>query len=220
MSKALTLEASDGHTFSAIQAMPASSVKGAVIVLQEIFGVNSYIRSVCERLAKAGYLATAPALFDRIERGYESGYSPDEVAHSRTFIPRFDVDNALRDIQAVIDHQPKDVPISILGFCLGGSMAFKAAQNCAELDSAVCYYGGRIPEWAEMAPQCRTLLHFGETDATIPLEQVTPLKNRWPQVPVYCYPAGHGFDCDQRASYHASSAQLAWQRTLDFLSGA
>lgn len=220
MSTTITLTAADGHELPAAQAVPKSSIKGSVIVLQEIFGVNSYIRSVCERLAKAGYAATAPALFDRLERGYESGYSPDEVAHSRGFLPRFDFSQAMQDVSATVAVQPKGIPIYVLGFCLGGSLAFRAVQTLPELAAAVCYYGGRIPEWADQAPQCRTLLHFGETDQSIPLASVQPLQGRWPEVSVYCYPAGHGFDCDQRASYHANSAQLAWQRTLDFLASS
>jgi carboxymethylenebutenolidase len=217
MTTTISLTAADGHKFTAAQAIPKIHPKGAVIVLQEIFGVNSYIRSVCERLAKAGYLATAPALFDRLEPGYESGYSADEVTHSRSFLPRFDFAQALLDVQATITQQPQQMPISVLGFCMGGSMAFRAAQALPELESAVCYYGGLIPEWSEQPPQCRAMLHFGESDHTIPIEQVMPLQDRWSHVPVYLYPAGHGFDCDQRASYHANSAQLAWQRTLDFL---
>jgi carboxymethylenebutenolidase len=220
MTTTISLTAADGHQLAAAQATPKTNPKGTVIVLQEIFGVNSYIRSVCERLAKAGYLATAPALFDRLERDYESGYSPDEVTQSRSFLPRFDFSKAMLDVQAALSVQPSGLPISVIGFCLGGSLAFRASQTLPQIDSVVGYYGGRIPEWADSPPQCRALLHFGEADTSIPLDQVKPLQDRWPHVPVFYYPAGHGFDCDQRGSYHAPSAQLAWQRTLDFLAGS
>ena len=126
MGQTTTLTASDGFKFGAYRADPASKPKGAIVVIQEIFGVNSHIRNICDRLAKEGYIALAPAIFDRIEPNFQSGYSPDEVAVARKFVANPDWPAMLRDTQAAID-AVKDVgPVGIIGFCLGGSIAYAA----------------------------------------------------------------------------------------------
>lgn len=215
------LKAEDGHEFdlyvSALTSGAEAAGKGVIVVVQEIFGVNSHIRSVCDRLADAGYLAVAPALFDRYRKGYEAGYSPQEVEQSRAFLQDFDFDAACRDIEAAVGAFAERGPVSVVGFCLGGSLAWLMAARDDRLAASVGYYGGRIPDFVDATPRCPTLLHFGEQDQGIPLEGVESVRRRHPEVPIHLYPAGHGFNCDQRGSYHAQSAQLAWQRTLDFI---
>lgn len=219
MGKQLSLTAADKHRLGAYRADPSGKPKGAIVVIQEIFGVNNHIRAVCDRLAGEGYAAVAPALFDRTERDFQSGYSPDEVANARKFVANPDWDAMLRDTQAAIDEVKAVGPVTIVGFCMGGTVAFLAAARLPGLAAAVCYYGGRIAAFADEKPRCPTQMHFGEKDQSIPMSDVETIKKKRPDCEIYSYPdAGHGFHCDERASYHAPSAQLAWQRTQAFLS--
>jgi carboxymethylenebutenolidase len=215
--KDITLTASDGFKLGGYRADPAGSAKGAIVVIQEIFGVNHHIRSVCDRLAGEGYVAIAPSIFDRTQPNFQSGYSPDEVANARKFIASPDWEAMLRDTQAAID-AVKDVgPVGIVGFCLGGSIAFMAATRLSGLSAAVGYYGGAIVRFADEKPKVPTQLHFGEKDAGIPLSDVDTIKSKRPDVEVHVYPgAQHGFHCDERASYDKASADVAWPRSLAF----
>lgn len=217
MGQTTTLTASDGFKFGAYRADPASKPKGAIVVIQEIFGVNSHIRNICDRLAKEGYVALAPAIFDRIEPNFQSGYSPDEVAVARKFVANPDWPAMLRDTQAAID-AVKDVgPVGIIGFCLGGSIAYAAATKLKGLAAAVGYYGGAIVRFADDKPSVPTQLHFGEKDSGIPLTDVEAIKAKRPDVQIFVYPnAQHGFGCDERGSYDRASSDLAWQRSLGF----
>ncbi len=217
MGQTTTLTASDGFKFGAYRADPASKPKGAIVVIQEIFGVNSHIRNICDRLAKEGYVALAPAIFDRIEPNFQSGYSPDEVAVARKFVANPDWPAMLRDTQAAID-AVKDVgPVGIIGFCLGGSIAYAAATKLKGLAAAVGYYGGAIVRFADDKPSVPTQLHFGEKDSGIPLTDVEAIKAKRPDVEIFVYPnAQHGFGCDERGSYDRASSDLAWQRSLGF----
>lgn len=217
MGQTTTLTASDGFKFGAYRADPASKPKGAIVVIQEIFGVNSHIRNICDRLAKEGYIALAPAIFDRIEPNFQSGYSPDEVAVARKFVANPDWPAMLRDTQAAID-AVKDVgPVGIIGFCLGGSIAYAAATKLKGLAAAVGYYGGAIVRFADDKPSVPTQLHFGEKDSGIPLTDVEAIKAKRPDVQIFVYPnAQHGFGCDERGSYDRASSDLAWQRSLGF----
>lgn len=217
MARWIDLTATDQHRFKAYIAEPERSPKSAIVVLQEIFGVNTHIRSVCDRLAEAGYLVAAPALFDRIERDYEAGYGPDDIQRGRELGQSLDLPCALDDIEATRQHLSSQGPVSVIGFCLGGSLAYRFATQSDALACAVGYYGGRIAEWADDTPKCPTLLHFGETDAAIPMDQVDRIRHKQPDIPIHTYPAGHGFNCDLRDSYEPESAALAWQRTLAFI---
>jgi carboxymethylenebutenolidase len=215
--KDLKLKASDGFEQGAYRADPAGTPKGAIVVIQEIFGVNHHIRSVCDRLAAEGYVAIAPSIFDRMQPGFTSGYTPDEVANARKFIANPDWDAMLRDTQAAID-AVKDVgPVGIIGFCLGGSIAYIAATKLSGLSAAVGYYGGAVVRFADDKPKVPTQLHFGEKDAGIPLSDVETIRNKRPEVEIHVYPgAQHGFNCEERASYDKASADLARQRSREF----
>jgi carboxymethylenebutenolidase len=213
----ITLTASDGFKLGGYRADPAGAPKGAVVVIQEIFGVNHHIRSVCDRFAQEGYVAIAPSIFDRSEPNFQSGYSPEEVAVARKFVANPDWAAMLRDTQAAID-AVKDVgSVGIIGFCLGGSVAFVAATKLTGLKAAVGYYGGAIVRFADDKPKVPTQLHFGEKDSGIPLTDVETIKAKQPEVEVHIYPgAQHGFHCDERASYDKASADIAWPRSLAF----
>ena len=215
--KDITLTASDGFKLGGYRADPTGSPKGAIVVIQEIFGVNHHIRSVCDRLAAEGYVAIAPAIFDRSQPNFQSGYSPDEVANARKFIASPDWPAMLRDTQAAIDAVKNVGAVGIIGFCLGGSIAYAAATKLSGLSAAVGYYGGAIVRFADDKPKVPTQLHFGEKDAGIPLTDVETIKSKRPEVEIFVYPgAQHGFHCDERASYDKTSADTAWPRSLAF----
>lgn len=217
MGQTVTLTASDGFKLGGYRADPAGATKGAIVVIQEIFGVNSHIRNICDRLANEDYVAIAPAIFDRIEPNFQSGYSPDEVAVARKFVAAPDWPAMLRDTQAAIDAVKGVGPVGIIGFCLGGSVAYAAATKLKGLSAAVGYYGGAVVRFADDKPAVPTQLHFGEKDTGIPLADVETIKVKRPDVEVFVYPgAQHGFGCDERASYDKPSSDLAWQRSLAF----
>ena len=217
MGQDIKLAAADGFQLGAYRADPAGTPKGALVVIQEIFGVNHHICNVCDRLAAEGYVAVAPAIFDRIEPDFTSGYSPDEIAVARKFVANPDWPAMLRDTQAAIDAVKDVAAVGIIGFCLGGSIAYAAATKLTGLKAAVGYYGGAIVRFADDKPTVPTQLHFGEKDAGIPLADVDAIKAKRPDVEIFVYPgAQHGFGCDERASYDKPSADLAWTRSLAF----
>lgn len=217
MGQDLTLTASDGFKLDAYRADPAGTPRGAIVVIQEIFGVNHHIRNVCDRFAADGYVAIAPSLFDRTEPNFQSGYSPDEVAIARKFVAAPDWPAMLRDTQAAIDAVAAIGPVGIIGYCLGGSVAYNAATQLSGLKAAIGYYGGAVVRFADNAPTVPTQLHFGELDSGIPLSDVEIIKSKQPEVEVFIYPgAQHGFGCDERTSYDAPSAALARERSLAF----
>jgi len=215
--KDLKLTASDNFQLGAYRADPATAPKGTVVVIQEIFGVNHHIRAVCDRLAGEGYVAIAPSIFDRVEPNFTSGYSPDEIAIARKFVANPDWAAMLRDTQAAIDAVRDVGPVGIIGFCLGGSIAYAAATKLSGLTAAIGYYGGAVVRFADDKPKVPTQLHFGEKDAGIPLSDVETIKAKRPDVEVFVYPgAQHGFHCDERASYDKASADIAWPRSMAF----
>jgi carboxymethylenebutenolidase len=215
--KDIKLTASDNFQQGAYRADPAGTPKGAVVVIQEIFGVNHHIRAVCDRLAGEGYVAIAPSIFDRIEPNFTSGYSPDEIANARKFVANPDWEAMARDTQAAIDAVKNVGPVGIIGFCLGGSVAYAAATKLSGLSAAIGYYGGAIVRFADAKPKVPTQLHFGEKDTGIPLTDVETIKTKRPEVEVHVYPgAQHGFHCDERASYDKASADIAWPRSMAF----
>ena len=217
MGRDITLIASDNFELGAYRADPAATPKAAVVVIQEIFGVNHHIRAVCDRFAAQGYVAVAPAIFDRSERNFQSGYSADEVAVARKFVANPDWNAMLLDTQAAIDSVKDTGPVGIIGFCLGGSVAYAAATRLSGLSAAVGYYGGAIVRFADDKPKVPTQLHFGGKDHGIPLTDVETIRAKRPDVEIFVYPgAQHGFGCDERASYDKPSADLARQRSLAF----
>jgi carboxymethylenebutenolidase len=220
LGKSLSLTASDGHRLGAYRADPSGKALGGVVVIQEIFGVNHHIRAVCDRFAAAGYSAVAPALFDRFVRDFQSGYSPEEIAKARSYLANIDWDAFMRDTKAAVDEIKASGPVAISGFCMGGTVAFLGATRLDGLSAAVCFYGGQIIRFADEKPKCPTQMHFGEKDDHIPMSDVATIRSKRPECDIHVYPAGHGFYCDERASYHAESAQLAWDRTLAWIKKA
>lgn len=221
MGDMLRLRAADGHELGAYRAAPAGTPIGGIVVLQEIFGVNSHIRGVCDAFAAEGYVAIAPALFDRFVRDFESGYSPEEIAAALGYLKTLDWDALMLDTRAAIERVREETQaVSLVGFCLGGSLAYLAATQVDGLDAAVCYYGGMIAKFADAAPLCPVMMHYGETDGSIPLSNVESVRARRPEAEIHLYPAGHGFNRGAPGTPDAAQAAVAWARTLRFLRDA
>jgi carboxymethylenebutenolidase len=217
MGHKLILRAADGHQLGAYRADAPGMPKGRVVVVQEIFGVNRHIRAVCDRLAQAGYTALAPQIFDRLQRDFECGYSDADVARAREFLPRLDWDKTVADTRAAVDALKAGGPVAVLGFCMGGTVAFLAATKIDGLAAAVCFYGGMIAKHADSKPRCPTQMHFGETDSHIPMSDVANIRAKRPESEIHVYPgAGHGFYCEERGSYEPRSAGIGWERALAF----
>jgi carboxymethylenebutenolidase len=218
MSEHVNLKAEDGHELDAYVAVPEDDPVAALVVIQEIFGVNAHIRSVADGYARDGFLAVAPALFDRVERGVELSYEGEDVQKAMAVSKRLNMDDLLKDTAAAIEYARGRTgkKTGVIGYCLGGSIAWLAACRL-NVDAAVCYYGGKIPEYAAEQPKCPVLLHFGRKDQHIPQDAVAKIQAAHPELPVHLYDAGHGFNCDVRASYDAASAKLARERSLEFL---
>ena len=211
----IQLKAADGFSFSAYESAPEGEVKGCVVVIQEVFGVNSHIREVCDGYAADGYRAVAPAMFDRVESGIELGYEQDDMMKGVGIARgKLEMPNTLMDIQAAVDYLADTGKVGVVGYCFGGLMTWVAAANVSGLSCASGYYGGGVPQMSDLQPRVPTILHFGKLDAHIPMDDVKALDSAHPDVPVYIYAADHGFNCNHRASYDESSAQLAKERTL------
>ena len=216
MSTTIKLTASDGATIDAYRADPAGKPKGGIVVLQEIFGVNPHIRRVADGFAAQGYLAVAPALFDRAEPGLELDYTPDNTSRGVALLGRVGHDKTMLDVAAAVKAAAEGGKVGVVGYCWGGSLAYAAACSLAGVSAAVGYYGGTIAKSLDQRPKVPVMLHFGERDDHIPMSDVAAIRAALPDVPVYTYPAGHGFNCDARGSYDGPSAAEALERTLAF----
>jgi carboxymethylenebutenolidase len=217
MGETTTLTAADGHRLSAYLAEPLGAPKGGLVVVQEIFGLNPHIRDVCDRWAAEGFLACAPALFDRIERGVELDYDGPGTARGRALRGQLGWNEPLLDLTAAHQAVERAGKCGVIGFCWGGSLAWLAGCRLG-FSAASCYYGGQIVDFLDETPQCPMELHFGRHDPLIPAESLARIRAADPPGAVlYDYDAGHGFCCDRRADFHADSAALAKERTLTFL---
>lgn len=215
MGENIRLTASDGHTFDAYRVDPQAAPKAGLVVVQEIFGVNEHIRGVCDGFATDGYAVVAPAIYDRTERGLEIGYDEAGMARARELRAAADTEAALRDIDAGGRAVRAAGKVGVVGYCWGGCLAWLSACQL-NFECAVGYYGGAIVETKNETPGCAIMLHFGDQDTSIPMSEVDEIRAAQPDLPVHVYPAGHGFNCDLRGSYHAESAALARERTLAF----
>ncbi len=223
MGSMIELKAADGTAVPAYEARPVGTPKGAVVVIQEIFGVNSHIRQVADGYAAQGYVAVAPAAFQRVKPGIELGYTDADMGEGfgyKTAVEALPAPGVMQDIQAAIDHAAKvsGGKVGIVGYCWGGLLTWRAACTLTGLSAAVPYYGGGVTTEAEAARQTKVpvLAHFAEEDKWIPMDSVEAFKKAHPEVQVHTYAAHHGFNCNQRGSWHAPSAQLASDRCLAF----
>lgn len=221
----ISIAANDGFATGAYEANPDGAAKGAVVVIQEIFGVNRHIQEVVEGYAAAGFHCVAPKLFDRFERDIELGYDAKDMERGIDLaFNHTDRDNALVDVQAAIDHLrggsgegPGVGPgVGVVGYCFGGLMTWLSACELDGVAAASAYYGGGVAGELERTAKCPVMMHFGDLDAHIPLTDVDKVRQAQPAVDVFVYSADHGFNCDHRASYNSEAAASARTRTLDF----
>lgn len=217
MGKFIDLTASDGHKFAAYVAEPAGKARGGVVIAPEIFGINAHIQAVAEGYAADGFHAVAPALFDRAQRNYDTGYSQPEIQAGVAIMQKLDSAKTLLDIDAAVAEAKKGGKVGIVGYCYGGTVAWLAAAHTAGLACAVPYYGGGMFNLIKEQPKVPVMCNFGETDHSPTLEQARAIVAAHPEISAHFYPnAGHGFNCDHRASYNAEAAKLARQRTIEF----
>ncbi len=214
MTKTVELGASDGHRLSAYIAQPSGKPRGAIVVIQEIFGVTRHIRAVADQYAAAGFLGIAPAFFDRVEPGVDVPYA--DVARGFAYMQKLKNDDVMLDLQTAMDEVAAAGKVGVVGYCWGGTMAYLAAARL-KIAAAVSYYGGGINNHLAEQPRCPIMFHFGEQDTHIPLAAVAQIEAGLPGSPVFLYAAGHGFNCSDRASFDAPSARLAFERSVEFL---
>jgi len=223
MGHAIELKAADGFTFEAYVAQPKKPPRAAIVVLQEIFGVNAHIRAVADGFALAGFLVIAPATFSRLQKHVNLGYSADDVAAGRELKTRAEnlpSPGVMAEVQAAITHASLSCKgkVGVMGYCWGGLLSWRAATRLSGIQAAVTYYGGGMTLAPELSakPLCPVLAHFGTHDPLIPVDTVAAFRAAQAQVDVQVYDADHGFNCDHRGSYNAAAAELALEKTLGF----
>ena len=213
----LQLRVADGHTFSSYLARPTGLARGGMVVVQEIFGVTGHIERVTDQFAAEGYLAIAPAVFDRQQRGVNLAYDEAGIAEGVGYMQQADFDQVMIDLQAAIDAVAHAGPVGMVGYCWGGLVTYLAGSRTS-IAAGVAYYGGGIARFLEPVPRCPMQFHFGEQDSHIPMSDVEKIRAAFPQGEYHTYDAGHGFNCTDRASHDAAAAHLAFARTKEFFS--
>jgi carboxymethylenebutenolidase len=211
----IELTASDGHRLSAYFAEPAGKSRGGIVVIQEIFGVTRHIRQVADQYAAAGYVAIAPALFDRVEPNVDVPYT--DIQRAFGYMSKVDNDKVLLDVEAAVARVKAAGKVGVVGYCWGGTLAYLAAARL-QIDAAVAYYGGGTHNHLAEKPRAPVMFHFGEKDTHIPLTAVEAIKAAYPQGICHLYPAEHGFNCTDRASFEPTCSKLALERSLEFFS--
>jgi carboxymethylenebutenolidase len=213
MGQNIELSAGDGHRLAAYMSSPTATARGGIVVIQEIFGVTRHIRAVADQYAAAGFTALAPALFDRVERNVDVPYT--DMAKGFGYMQQLKNEQVMLDVQAAIDRLNPAGKVGVVGYCWGGTMAYLAAARL-KVAAAVAYYGGGIDKYTAEKPRCPIMFHFGEKDAHIPVSAVEKIKADVPGGIFFLYPADHGFNCTDRASFEPASAKLALQRSVEF----
>jgi len=211
----LQLRAADGNVFSAYLVKPKETPRGAIVVIQEVFGVTSHIRRVAEIYAAEGYLTIAPALFDRLEKNVDLPYDAQGLERGLALMGRLGDAAVLADVNAAVDAVSHAGGVGMVGYCWGGKVTYLAACR-SNIAAGVSYYGGGITQLLAEAPRCPMMFHFGERDPWISADDVAAIRKAYPEGTYYTYPAGHGFNCTDRPDYDAASARLAFERSVEF----
>jgi len=213
--KMIRLKARDGHELDAYLAEPKGKARGGIVVVQEIFGVTDHVKRVADQYAAEGYRAIAPAMFDRIKRGITLPYT--DIEQGRAYMQQLKWPNTVVDVEAAVDAVRDAGAAAVVGFCWGGTVAHVAASEL-DLDAAISYYGGGVARMLDKTPQCPIVYHFGDQDHAIPMADVQRIVSAYPDADVHVYKgAGHGFNCDERSSYSAPDARVAFERSIEFL---
>ncbi|HWU99737.1 MAG TPA: dienelactone hydrolase family protein [Devosia sp.] len=218
MGDRIKLTATDGFTFNAYRAMPAGTARGGVVVIQEVWGLNGFVRDVVDRFARHGYFAVAPAMFDRVDMGYESeNYQAEQFQFIGAMMKKFDHKTALLDVEAAVKEASAGGKVGITGYCFGGAVTWRACHAGLGLSAGSGYYGGGVPNYIDLEPMVPLEMHYGAKDTGIPLEQIETLKRRHPNVGVYTYDAVHGFCNSYRPThFNEAACKKASARTLEF----
>ena len=212
----LQLRAADGNSLSAYLVKPAGPPRGAIEVIQEIFGVSSHIRRVAEQYAAEGYLAIAPAMFDRVQKDVDLSYDAAGIQAGIALLMKTTNEGALADVNAALNAVVHAGKVGMVGYCWGGRVTYLSACH-TNIAAGVAYYGGGIAQLLPETPRCPVMFHFGEKDTHIPLTDVEKIRAAYPQGKYHVYPAGHGFNCSERADFNPASARLAFERSINFL---
>jgi carboxymethylenebutenolidase len=214
--KTIKMKMSDGAEIGVYHVEPTGKRRGGLVLIQEIFGLTEHIKECCDKFAAEGYEVLGPAVYDREAPGFEANYSPEDIQKAMKIARgEHPFDLSVKDSQTCIDALKAKGPVFITGYCYGGSVTWAAACQCTGLAAASGYYGGNIVQMIDQQPKCPTILHFGEHDHGIPMEAVNKIKAAHPEVKVYVYDAGHGFNSDRRADYNEAAHKLGMQRTLE-----
>jgi carboxymethylenebutenolidase len=215
MGKMIRLRAADGHELDAYLAEPKGKAVGGVVVVQEIFGVTNHIKRVADQYAEQGYLAIAPAMFDRIKRGVTLDYG--EIQQGLAYMRELKWPNTLADLEAAASKVRGSGGAAVVGYCWGGTVAHVAASDL-DIDAAISYYGGSVAKMLDKKPRCPIMYHIGDQDHSIPLPDIDKIKETYRDSPLHVYQgAAHGFNCDERSSYSATDARVAFERSIAFL---
>ena len=217
MGESIKATASDGHEFDIYLAQSKGSPRGGVVLIQEIFGVNNHIKNVAEKFSSNGYLVGAPSLFDRVQRDIQLGYSTEDIRRGRELKDNLSNESPLMDITATLNIVRSAGHVAVVGYCWGGTLAWLSACQVDGFNAAISYYGGGIGKLLSIQPKCPTIFHFGEQDHAIPAEEINSLRQAHPECPIYLYPAGRGFNCEQRDSFNSTSSAIAFERTIQHL---
>ena len=215
MGQIIELTADDGHKLHAYKVEPSGNAKAGIVVIQEIFGVNIHIKDVCDRLADQGYTTIAPALFDRVKPEIDLGYSEDDLGEGFGYMQEVGNEDPMKDIQAAALNLRSHGKVGSIGFCWGGQLAWLASKS-VDVDCSVGYYGVAVHDTLQPPPNCPVLLHFADNDTFVPPEAADKVREAYPNMPIYNYPANHGFNCDRRDDYNEACAAQAMERTLNF----
>jgi carboxymethylenebutenolidase len=213
--KMIFMTMSDGKAIGVYRALPQGVRRGGLVLIQEVFGITGHIKAVSDSYAAEGYEVLAPSLFDREAPGFISGYSAEELSKAAALAYGAPLDQRVADVQVCVDALKNKGPVFIVGYCYGGSVVWAAACRCTGLAAASSYYGKLAPEMADEMPKCPTICHFGKTDASIPMDGVEKLRAKHPEVAVYVYDAGHGFNSERPTHHDEAAAKLARARTLE-----
>ncbi|GGA64122.1 carboxymethylenebutenolidase [Pseudoclavibacter endophyticus] len=208
-----TLTASDGFTLNAYRAEPDGAPRGGVVLFGEVWGLNTWVRSVTDRWAEHGYLAISPAMFDRVEYGYES---EDYSRMPLDFFASYSQETALLDMAAAVEAASEGGRVGVTGYCFGGANSWRAAAQVDGVAAASGYYGGGVPNYIGLTPRVPTEMHFGSRDQGIPMEQVEELAQAHPDVDIYTYDADHGFCNSDAPRFDRDACEAASARSLAF----
>jgi carboxymethylenebutenolidase len=215
----LRLTSHDGHQLDAYLARPTGRIRGGVVIAQEMYGVTDYLTSVCDFYAAHGYLAIAPALYDRKQRDLVLAYDEGpQHNYAQELFNNWDWPKALEDLDVAKSAVADAGHVGIVGFCFGGSLSWLSACRYTYA-CAVCYYGSDMPKYVDETPKCPVLAHVGDKDKSFPPAAVSAFRAKHPEVEFRVHEgAPHGFDNPNRpARYHAQACETAREQTLAFL---